>query len=258
MKLRMKLLLPIILIATAMSMLTAYFVADHIEQDALQRAQAMTAEHVAANIREGLTAENFRDPDFQRQRTAFEGFLRQVRTPEILKVKIFNAKFDIIYSTKTEDIGTKTDSSNYRESLLGSKVLSVIKPPLIEKANIELQGYRQLMEVYVPVVFEGKTEGVIEAYYKMDTVKDAIRSTTQRVVSLIAVLAAVICAAVYALLTVMVIRPIHSMTAAVEKLAAGESGATLPFIGTKDEIGMLRNALARMITVIDPHHKKHF
>ncbi|MEK6743204.1 MAG: HAMP domain-containing protein [Nitrospirota bacterium] len=258
MKLRMKLLLPIILIAAAMSLLTAYFVADHIEQEALQRAQAMTAEHVAAKIREGLTVENFRDQDFQRQKTAFESFLRLVRTPEILKVKIFNAKFDIIYSTTAADIGTKTDSSNYRQSLLDSRVLSVIKPPQTEKANIELHGYRQLMEVYVPVVIDGKTEGVIEAYFKMDTVKDAIRATTIQVIALIIVLAAAICIAVYSILTVVVIRPLRSMTQAVEKLTAGEAGTTLPFIGTKDEISVLRDALAQMISALDPQSKKRF
>jgi len=258
MKLRMKLLLPIILIAAAMSAITVYFVANYLEQDSLQRAQAMTAQHVAAKIPEGLTAENFQDPDFQRQKTAFEGFLRLVRTPEILKVKIFNAKFDIIFSTTASDIGTKTDSSNYRQALLDSRVLSVIKPPLTEKANIELQGYRQLMEVYVPVIFNGKTEGVVEAYFKMDTVNDAIRATTKMAIALIVVLAAAIGIAVYSILTVFVIGPIKSMTRAVEKLAAGEPGATLPFIGARDEIGALRDALARMISALDPHRKKHF
>lgn len=258
MKLRMKLLLPIILIAAAMALFTVYFVADHIEQDALQRAQAMTAEHVAAKVREGLTVESFRDHDFQRHKTAFEGFLRQVRTPEILKVKIFNAKFDIIYSTTAADIGTKTDSSNYRQSLLDGKVLSVIKPPLTEKANIELQGYRQLMEVYVPVVFDGNAEGVVEAYFRMDTVKDAIRTTTKMAIALIIALAAAICVAAYSILTVVVIRPLRSMTQAVEKLTAGEPGATLPFLGTRDEMSVLRDALARMISAIDPHSKKRF
>lgn len=258
MKLRMKLLVPIILLAAAMSLLTVYFVADHIEQDALQRAQVMTAEHVATNIREGLTAANFRDQDFQRQKTAFEGFLRQVRTPEILKVKVFNAKFDIIYSTTAADIGTKTDSSFYRQSLHDSKILSVIKPPVAEKANIELQGYRQLMEVYVPVIIDGKTEGVIEAYFKMDAVKDSIRTTTKMVIALIIVLASAICVAVYSILTVVVIRPLRSMTHAVEKLTAGEPGAALPFLGSGNEISVLRDALARMISTLDPHSKKRF
>jgi len=258
MKLRMKLLLPIILIVAAMSVLTAYIVTGRIEQDALQRAQAMTAEHVAANIREGLTSENFRDQNFQRQTAAFEGFLRQVRTPEILKVKVFNAKFDIIYSTTATDIGTKTDSSNYRQSLIENKILSVIKPPQTEKANIELLGYRQLMEVYVPVVFDGKVEGVIEAYFKMDAAKDAIRTTTKMVMTVIIALAAAICVAVYGILTVVVIRPLRSMTQAVEKLAGGETGATLPFLDTRDEIGVLRSAMAKMIAALDPHSRKRF
>jgi len=79
MKLRAKLILLIALITAGMSFLTAYLVADHVEQDALHRAETLTAEHIAVKAREVLTVENFQSQDFQLQRPVFEAFLQQVR-----------------------------------------------------------------------------------------------------------------------------------------------------------------------------------
>jgi HAMP domain-containing protein len=258
MNLRTKLILPIVLITAVVSLIAAYLVAKHEEREALERAQTLTAEHIAAKARVSLTPENFQDHDFRRQTPVFEGFLQQVRTPEILKIKVFNAKFDIIYSTVAGDIGAKTDSSVYRQALQDGKVLSVIKPPLTEKSNIELQGYRQLMEVYIPIVYDDRTEGVIEAYFKMDEINEDVRSTVVQIVGLVVLLAAMICAVVYVIMTADVVRPLNGLTTAARKLAGQEPGVTPPFIGTKDEIGKLRDAMVQVIEALDPHRKKRF
>ena len=180
MKLRMKLIFPIFLITAVMLAVTAYLVADYIEQDALGRAQHVTAEYISAKAREQLTPEHFQDADFQRQKPVFEQFMHQIKTPEILKIKVFNAKFDIIFSTAADDIGKKTDSTNYRKSLQEGKIAASIKPPVDETANIELMGYRQLMEIYVPIVYNGRTEGVIEAYFKMDAINSVAEVTSRK------------------------------------------------------------------------------
>lgn len=243
MKLRLKLIIPVMLITAIMSGLTVYLISDHIERDALTRAQHVTAEYIIAKARERLAPENFQDADFQRQKPAFETFMNLIRTPEILKIKVFNAKFDIIYSTTADDIGKKTDSTNYRKSLLEGKIAATIKPPVDETANIELMGYRQLMEVYVPVSYDNRTEGVIEAYFKMDAINRAIEDTSKKIIGLIVLFAAVVCAAMYLLLTFMVVRPLAKLKASADRLAAGQADAALPFIKSRDEIGALREAL---------------
>ncbi len=261
MKLRLKLLLPIIAITAAMSGLTAYLISDHIEQDALARAQQITAEHVTAKTREALTAENFQDRDFARQQPAFEALLKQIRTPDILKIKVFNSRFDIIYSTAAGDIGTKTDSSSYRRSLQDGLVVASIKPPLNEKANIELYGYRQLMEVYVPISFDNRVEGVIEAYFKMDAVNRSVSETTRKVIGLIILLAATVCIVVYLMLTTMVVRPLRLLTKAADNAASTPPDAPvppLPSIAARDEIADLRKALDRVISRTHPQDRKRF
>lgn len=258
MKLRSKLILPIIAITAAMSTLTAYLISDHIEQDALARAQHVTAEYIIAKTQAALTAENFQDRDFQAQKPVFQAFLKQITTPDILKIKVFNSRFDIIYSTADDDIGKKTDSSNYRRSLQEGLVVASIKPPLNEKANIELYGYRQLMEVYIPISYNDRIEGVIEAYFKMDAINRSVSGTTRKVIVLIILLALSVCIILYAMLTAMVVRPLRMMTQAAEKAGAGTPDAALRHSPSRDELGALQNALARMIASGRPQDNKRF
>src|SRR5574341_560446 len=71
MKLRLKLILPIILITAVMAVLTVYLITDDLEQDALIRAQQVTAEYIIAKARERLTmARALRAPPCARARHA--------------------------------------------------------------------------------------------------------------------------------------------------------------------------------------------
>lgn|SRR5574341_891917 len=256
MKLRLKLILPIILITAVMAVLTVYLITDDLEQDALIRAQQVTAEYIIAKARERLTPENFQDADFQRQKPVFEAFLNLVKTPEILKIKVFDAKFNIIYSTKAEDIGRKTDSTNYRKSLLEGKIAASIKPPVDETTNIELMGYRQLMEIYVPISYANRTEGVVEVYFKMDAINQAIKDTSTKVVGLIVLFALVVCVAMYAFLTAMVVRPLKRLKGAADKIVAGQTDVSLPYLSTRDEIGALRETLKNVLETMESVKKK--
>src|SRR5574341_1067230 len=228
MKLRLKLILPIILITAVMAVLTVYLITDDLEQDALIRAQQVTAEYIIAKARERLTPENFQDADFQRQKPVFEAFLNLVKTPEILKIKVFDAKFNIIYSTKAEDIGRKTDSTSYRK----------------------------LMEIYVPISYANRTEGVVEVYFKMDAINQAIKDTSTKVVGLIVLFALVVCVAMYAFLTAMVVRPLKRLKGAADKIVAGQTDVSLPYLSTRDEIGALRETLKNVLETMESVKKK--
>lgn len=247
MKLRLKFLIPLTLIMVTMSVIVVYVVNSHIREDALRRAQEATANHVFAMSREKLSPENFRDPDFSRQRAVFEAFMNRIKTPEIIKIKAFNSRFDIIYSTKVEDIGKKTDSNNYRVSLHEGKVLSAIKPPVTEGANIDMLGYRQVMEVYVPIIYSGAVEGVVEAYFKMDAVNDTIQRIQKNVIALIALFSVAALAIMYLLLSFIIVRPLNAIKETVDRISGGQKDAEVPFMTSRDEIGDLTRALRKLL-----------
>lgn len=239
MKLRTKFSLAIIVITAAVSGLAMFLVTRHIESTALDRAKQMTAQHIKLKAAEQLAPSTFNSADFLLEKETFSSFMNLIRTPEIIKIKVFNSRFDIIYSTNEQDIGKKTDSVNYRNSLEKNSVLAIIKPPETEAANIDMLGYRQVMEVYVPIAYEGHTEGVIEAYFKMDAVNRSIAETSGSVIGIITGFALVIIIATHVLLSTFVVRPLRRIAAAVEGIAAGRPGAEIPALRTSDEIGEL-------------------
>ena len=247
MKLRSKFVFSILLITAVMSGITIYMVKSHIEQSAVAGAQQKTAAYVAAKVGERLTAQNFEDMDFQRQKETFSLFMTLIRTPEILKIKVFNARFDIIYTTNEQDIGKKTDSVNYRNALSNKQVVALIKPPETEAANIDMLGYRQVMEVYVPIELQGRMVGVIETYFRLDEVNREITKMSRFVIGLILAFSVAVIAATYAFLTSMVIRPLRRISAAVGALSAGQTGVEMPAHAAGDEIGELASNLRKVL-----------
>jgi HAMP domain-containing protein len=247
MKLRSKFVLSILLVTAVMSGITIYMVKSHIEQSALTAVQQKTAAYIAVKAGERLTAQNFEDTEFPRQKETFSTFMKLIKTPEILKIKVFNARFDIVYSTNEQDIGKKTDSVNYRNSLSNKAVVALIKPPETEAANIDMLGYRQVMELYVPVELQGRQVGVIETYFRLDAVNREIASTSRFVIGLILGFSVAVIVAIYALLTSMVIRPLGKISSAVNAISTGRSGVEIPAPAVADEIGELAASLKKVL-----------
>src|SRR3972149_10382214 len=150
MKLLYKFFLPVISITVIVSVVVGYSISRQVKKNALKKAQVVTADYVLAKATERLSRENFEDRDYARQFGVFESFMNLIKTKEIIKIKVFNASSDIIYSTSKKDIGQKTDSRNYKKALQG-QIAADIKPPIEEQDNIDLLGYKQVMEVYVPI-----------------------------------------------------------------------------------------------------------
>ncbi|OGW35677.1 MAG: hypothetical protein A2010_06695 [Nitrospirae bacterium GWD2_57_9] len=257
MKLRSKFIVFIILITAVVSGVATFLVTRHIERTALTRAEQMTARYIKAKVAERLALSNFSDTDFYRQRETFSTFLNLIRTPEIIKIKVFNARFDIVYSTNEQDIGKKTDSVNYRNTLTKNAVVALIKPPETEAANVDMLGYQQVMEVYVPIEFQGQAAGVIEAYFRLDEVNKAIAETSRSVIGIIIGFSLIIIVATYVLLTFLVVRPLLGIITAVDGIAAGQPGAEIPETGGSDEIGQLTAQLKKVLD-LSSREKKMF
>jgi HAMP domain-containing protein len=134
---------------------------------------------------------------------------------------------------------------NYRNALSNREVAALIKPPETEAANIDMLGYSQVMEVYVPIEFQGRSVGVIETYFRLDEVNREI-AMSRFVIALILAFSLAVIVAIYALLTAMVVMPLRRISTAVNALLAGKPGVEIPAHG-KDEIGELAASIKTVL-----------
>ncbi len=239
MKLITKAAILIVCISFLMSFLIWLIVSYQIEDNYIDRARIVTADYISSKARQLLKPEHFQDINFKNRFDVYDQFLKHIRTKEILKIKIFNTKNDIIYSTKKDSIGQKTTSLNYQLALQ-LKTIATIKDPLTEKENMELKGYKQLMEVYVPITFDGKLVGVIETYYKLDFINDNINKLSFNILILILVLTFLFVLFINLLIRFIVIKPLTHLTITMKSFARGEGDLTQKIIiKTSDEIGIL-------------------
>ncbi len=249
MKLQAKFVIPTVVITAIAAIVVSYVVAHQIRQDTLKRAQEVTAEYIQAKASEYLLPEHFSSqhtgPD-----SIFEYFQKAIRTKEVLKIKAFDKKGLIIYSTAKENIGQISDSPNYYVAREG-RIAVQIKPPLKEQSNIDMAGYKQVMEIYTPVRFNGQIYGVIETYYRMDLINESIRETTRSVLTIIGIFALAVLVLTYLLLKVVVLGPVSKLKEVSDRISKGEIDVELPDISTKDEIRDLNDAMKGVFAVVE-------
>lgn len=250
MKLQQKFIIPISIITVVAALLVSYVIARQIRIDALKRAQDVTAEYIQSKASEYLLPEHFDAPVNAEPDSIFEHFQKVIRTKEVLKIKAFNTNGDIIFSTAKENIGQKSDSPNYFAARDG-KIAVQIKPPLLEQSNIDMAGFKQVMEIYVPIRINGKIQGVIETYYKMDLINESIRETTNSLLLVVGILALSLLISTYVLLKVVVINPITKLREVSDKISNGVIDVELPDIRTNDEIRALNDALKGVFAAIE-------
>ena len=246
MRLVLKVFLPIIAITIAISALIGITISDQIKDNSIERAQIVTADYISTKSTEQLVPANFQDNNFSNQYGTFDQFLKQIRTKEIIKIKVFNINHDIIYSTTKENIGEKTNSQNYEKALKG-EIAVQIKDPIVEKENIEMKGYRQVMEIYVPIIFDGKVEGVIETYYKMDFINENITEVTSKVLWITAGFTFLILIAIFLVLKFIVTDPVNALRNAADRITDGELDTKLPEARSDDEISNLIASIEMLV-----------
>src|SRR5665648_640050 len=246
MKLMPKIFLPIILITLIISIVIGMTISTQIKDNSLERAQLVTADYIHAQAVSGLNPASFSNEDYRNQTEVFASFLEHIRTEEIIKIKVFNLNHEIIYSTARENVGTKIESLNY-ENAVNGKISVIVKDPIEDQTNIDLVGYKQVMEIYVPINYDGKIEGVIETYYRMDYVNEVISKVTAKVLMLLGLFSALILITVYLILTFVVIKPINALIVVADKITDGELDTKLPEAKSNDEMSNLVASLEMLV-----------
>jgi hypothetical protein len=107
----------------------------------------------------------------------------------IVKIKIFSASGDAVYSTDRNDVRGITDKKQFNEIIARGNVYTKVK----NKGSRSLEGKSirsvQFVETYVPVIKEGKFLGAIEIYYDISTAKERFDTLRSQAVLFVVILA---------------------------------------------------------------------
>ncbi|CAG0989513.1 MAG: sensory histidine kinase CreC [Candidatus Methanoperedens nitroreducens] len=163
-----------------------YALSAKIEDLTIQRAIITTANHAQQNAGNYLTSDFFSNSDYMKNKDTFEKYYQDVKTNEIVRIKIFDTNGNIIYSDIEDLVGQRfSDNKELNEALAG-EIKVEIKRNLDKEENIfEKREYKALMEIYAPIKMGSETVGVVEVYHTLDDIETQVNDSTKLVTSFI-------------------------------------------------------------------------
>lgn len=152
------------------SVIILFAVSDLMTSSLRDRGQTEVAALISLQTRNHVPDEIFYELDTNKSKDVFTSFFKEVKTDEILRIKVWDKNARIIAANDPSIIGKSfPENIPFQKSIKG-EVVSSIKAPLGSE-NEKEQGYKQLMEVYVPIYSNsgsGEIIGVIETYTILD------------------------------------------------------------------------------------------
>lgn len=150
-------------ITIALSLVISY----QLRNDLLEREWRTTADYVRTEALGYLTAEDFEAPATATAQERFRTFYSQtVRMPEIVRVKLYDARMTVVWSDEPRLIGQRfADNRDLVRALTGRTTVTV---EIGRKREHVYEGRQvgPLVELYVPISFPGTSgvAGVVETY----------------------------------------------------------------------------------------------
>lgn len=169
-----------------------------ISDNFINQAQKTTSVFVQKQVESQLDPSFFdhkirSEQEVRDQHQGFSNFFRDVQTEDVIKIKMWDDTGTIIHvhDNFTQQIDFELinksfpDNPRFQKAIMG-EVNVEVKPPT-NPENVSEQGYRQLMEVYVPVYFPGRETpiGVAEVYYKLDSLNAQVKSINKIIITAI-------------------------------------------------------------------------
>lgn len=118
------------------------------------------------------------------------------RDDHLLKVRIFSASGEIIYSTETDEVGRINEKTYFREIVANNRVYSKV----VQKNSKTAEGVftkLDIVETYVPFMAGESFAGAFEVYYDVTDSLERERQVTQHSMSIILLMSAVFLLAIF-------------------------------------------------------------
>ncbi|MDO8265268.1 MAG: hypothetical protein Q7T34_02780 [Candidatus Parcubacteria bacterium] len=136
-----------------------------IQNKAYEELKISTSVYLLDKAGRLVNPEDFYSADSVSQNEVFGNLWKSIQSPEVVRIKIWNSDYKIIWSDLSELIGKSFPNyEDVEEALDGEVELEIIRGNLKNESITERQ-YVELSEIYVPYADnDGKIVGVIEIY----------------------------------------------------------------------------------------------
>lgn len=226
-----------------LSIFLAVFVNDIVHKLLINRSKFFIADFVKLQAKDHLTSQNFNGENAY---LIFDNFLKEIKTDEVLRIKVWDNMGTVIYSDDKLIIGKNfADNREYNEAMLGKVEAEVKKPAKTE--NRDEQEYSELLEIYVPILFsEDKPHGVIEIYYKLDNIKILIKEVRMKIFAASAASILALFLFLWISIKLFVKNPLIMLKGAADEIIKGNLDRTAE-VKSKDEIGTLAKSFNELV-----------
>lgn len=226
-----------------LSIFLAFFVNNIVRKLLIDRSKIFIADFVKLQAKDHLTPENFNGEEAY---LLFDNFSKEIKTDEVLRIKVWDNKGTVIYSDNKLIVGKNfADNREYNEAMLGKVEAEVKKPSKSE--NEDEQEYEELLEIYVPILFsENRPSGIIEIYYKLDNVNKFIKEARTKIfiAAIISIFALFLL--LWILVKLFIKSPLVKLKGAAREITKGNFDKIME-IKTKDEIGALAESFNELV-----------
>ncbi len=135
----------------------------NVRQAAIEKRKAETAAYLQKRAAALLKAEDFDAGDPALRQQAFQAFFDAVQSPDLVRMKIWNRDFTVVWSELRELIGQRFPDNHEVEEALEGKIEFELAESKDEQ--VSERAFEALSETYVPFFnAKGEVVGVFEVY----------------------------------------------------------------------------------------------
>lgn len=170
-----------------------YALSTKIEDVMIERTKATTVLHVQEQVEKYLEPDFFLNPNYEKNYRKFEDYYYDIKSSEIIRIKIYNKNGTIIFSDEKELIGKRFEINEELNEALEGNLQAEIKRDISKEENIFEKKYGALMEIYIPLYHDETNQliGVVELYQVLDNV-DSLIFSIQKTVTILLIITLII------------------------------------------------------------------
>ena len=148
-----------------------------IQENTIQRTENFYSSIISESASRQLVPSDFDLNNLDEKQKTFDNFFEQIKTDEMLRIKVWSHDGTIICSDDQSIVGNNyNDNLRFQHSIAGETTTEIKNP--VDPENISEMGYGQMMEIYIPITLDSASPiGVIELYYNMDSINATMAET---------------------------------------------------------------------------------